>query len=128
MKDSASSLSDQLHVTGYDREEEYFFEKNRALIERNRQELDCQRQERASQNAAKAFWMTCPKCGGRLQEARFLGLTGDSCQKCGGAFFDHDEVARLGASHEPHEFKEAVKRLFAAALKPRPTGLGQFPV
>ena len=128
MSEQNQTLPQELHKTGYDREAEYFHKLNLELIEKNRIALDRSRLEQAAKNAQQAHWMKCPKCGSDLNESLVLGLKGDCCQSCGGVYFDRDEILQLMATHEPHAFKETLRRLFNAATKPRPTGVGQFPV
>lgn len=128
MGDTTKTLPQQFHHAGYDREEEYFYQMNRELIEQNRRELDKQRQELATVSLAQAYWMKCPKCGGALKEETVLGLKGDGCEKCGGVFFDREEIIQLAETHEPHAFKEAIRRVFGAAAQKLPSGIGQFPV
>jgi Zn-finger nucleic acid-binding protein len=123
------TLIDELHVTGYDREEEYFFRKNLQLIEQNRRRLDAQRLLRERSEGGKAFWMRCPNCGHDLKatEAPF-GLKGDVCASCGGVFLMHDELQHLTEAYEPATFKAAIKRILDDLTKPLPSGIGQFPV
>ena len=128
MGETTKTLPEQFHKAGYDREEEYFFQMNRELIERNRRELDEQRRELATVSLAQAYWMKCPKCGGALKEETVLGLKGDGCEKCGGVFFDREEIVQPSETHEPHAFKEAFRRVFGAVAKKLPSGIGQFPV
>ena len=128
MTDANRTFVETLHHTGYDREEEYFHDLNRELIERNRRELDALRREREALNLAATHWMKCPKCGHDLLEQELLGLKGDVCTTCGGVYFDKDEIMRLAVTHEPHAFKDTVQHLFSRALEKLPTGIGQFPV
>jgi hypothetical protein len=128
MEERRRTLTQDVQLTGYDREAEYFYQLNRELIERNRRELDRLRQVRAETKLMQEHWMKCPKCGHDLREEEVLGLKGDLCGTCGGVYFDRDEIMQLTTTHEPHVFKEAIRHIFAMALKGKPTGIGQFPV
>ena len=128
MEERKTTLFEDIHRAGYDREEEYFFQLNKELIEQNRMELDQQRHEQERRERGKAHWLKCPKCGSNLREKTLLGLTGDLCESCGGVFFDRAELNRLALTHTETGFKEAIKRILAKATMPRSSGIGQFPV
>ena len=115
------TIDEQLHRTGYDLEEQYFYELNRRL-------LDDLRAKRTAAKSQEAWWMHCPHCGCGLKEQTVLGLKGDVCEGCGGVFLDPDELGHLTASHEGGALKDVLKRFFAEVIKPRATGIGQFPV
>lgn len=123
-----TTLPEVLHKAGYDAEEEYFHKLNHDLIEANRKRLDDQRRKLEAKEREKAHWMKCPKCGNSLTEQITMGLKGDVCSGCSGVFFDHAELEQLMGTHEAQPFKEAMRKMMKEALKPRPTGLGSFPV
>ncbi|MBI4082896.1 MAG: hypothetical protein HY423_09835, partial [Candidatus Lambdaproteobacteria bacterium] len=49
-------------------EEEYFYTRNRALIEQRRKELEAERQAIEARSSRAAYWMKCPKCGDQMEE------------------------------------------------------------
>jgi uncharacterized protein len=99
------------NATGYSREEEYFFKRNKELIERKRKELDAQRAEEQKADGHPANWMRCPKCGEPLEEVRLAQIAVDKCGQCQGVFFDQGELDTLLQSQEPQGFLSGLKRL-----------------
>ncbi len=97
---------------GYSKEEEYFFKKNKELIERRRRELDAQRTQEAAERKKQAFWMRCPKCGGRLEEIELRGIKLDRCPSCGGTFFDKGEMELFLETSQGSGFLGGLKKLF----------------
>ncbi len=80
---------------GYSKEEEYFYRKNKELMEQARKKLDADRAVTAQRAQDKPFWMVCPKCGAKLHEVELGGVKVDQCAGCGGLFFDKGEVELL---------------------------------
>ena len=103
----ATNLDDK----GYDKEEEYFFRKNRELLERKRSELDATRREQEGRQLKELHWMRCPKCGQQLAEEELSGIKVDRCPGCGGVFFDAGELDTVLQSQEPAGFLGGLKRL-----------------
>jgi len=71
-------------------EEEYFNRKNREAIEKLREKMKVA----AEAKAAGTSTMNCPRCGDSLKEDDYDGITVDSCQKCGGVWFDSGELEK----------------------------------
>lgn len=72
------------------REDIYFAEKDRELIEKLKLHLKkVERAERENQ------LLTCPKCLGRLQSYSFMGFLLDRCQGCGGIWLDKGEMEAI---------------------------------
>lgn len=103
---------DRMGTEGYDKEAEYFYRKNKELIEKSRKKLDADRAEAAQQGKDKPFWMVCPKCGGQLKEADLDGVKVDQCGGCGGLFFDKGEVELLVEGRQPKGLGSALKSFF----------------
>jgi Zn-finger nucleic acid-binding protein len=101
-----SNLDDQ----GYDKEEEYFFRKNKELLEKKRAELDAARRQQESEQLKETHWMRCPKCGHEMGEEELAGIKVDRCGNCGGVFFDVGELDLLLQSQEPAGFLGGLKR------------------
>jgi hypothetical protein len=101
----------KLDEQGYDKEEEYFFRKNRELLERKRAELDAARREQEGRQLKELHWMRCPKCGQEMSEEELSGIKVDRCTGCGGVFFDAGELDTLLQSQEPAGFLGGLRRL-----------------
>ncbi|MEW6325249.1 MAG: zf-TFIIB domain-containing protein [Nitrospirota bacterium] len=86
---------DRITPEGYNKEEEYFYRKNKELLEKTRKALDAERAAAARRAQDQPFWMVCPKCGAKLREIDLGGVKVDQCGGCGGLFFDKGEVELL---------------------------------
>lgn len=104
-------MSNPLDDQGYDREEEYFFRKNKELLERKRAELDAARRAQESEQLREMHWMRCPKCGHEMAEEEHTGIKIDRCSSCGGVFFDAGELELLLEAKEPQGFLGGLRRL-----------------
>jgi Zn-finger nucleic acid-binding protein len=127
-KNVTKPVNEALHKTGYDAEEEYFFQLNSELIERNRRRLDEQRKQLEAQERMKAHWLMCPKCGSQLKESDHHGVKADVCEACCGIFLDKGELEHILESHSPSGFSVLVKKWLAEATKPQESGIHHFPV
>lgn len=58
--------------------------------------------------------MECPRCGGPLAARSFGSIALDGCARCGGVWFDCDELKRL--TRDPEAGLMSVERAFAPAL------------
>lgn len=105
-------VDERLKPEGYDKEEEYFYRKNKELIEQTRKKLDAARTVAAKQGEGKPYWMICPKCGASLAEVDLDGVKVDQCGGCGGLFFDKGEVELLSQGRQSKGFGAALKGLF----------------
>lgn len=97
---------------GYNKEEEYFYRKNKELLEKTRRKLDADRAAALQRGRNQPYWMVCPKCGTKLVEAGLEGIKVDQCGGCGGLFFDKGEVELLVEHRQSKGFGAAVKQLF----------------
>ena len=103
---------DDVIPSGYDREELYFFEENKKLIEERRSRLNQERKERAHAENQAAHWMKCPKCGEDLQEVDMSGIKVDRCTVCRGTYFDAGELDLLLECKEHTGFWGRIKDIF----------------
>jgi uncharacterized protein len=103
-------VRDDLEKSGYDKEDEYFFRKNKELLEKKRAELDARRHEQEAHQLKELHWMRCPKCGREMAEEEHSGIKVDRCSGCGGTFFDAGELELLLEAQEPAGFLGAMRR------------------
>lgn len=97
---------------GYDKEEEYFYRQNKAMIEARRAELDAKREAQKAHELKEKHWMRCPKCGHEMEEVEMAGLKVDRCPECEGIFFDAGELEILLEAQEPKGFVAGLRRIF----------------
>ncbi|MFY9269843.1 MAG: zf-TFIIB domain-containing protein [Candidatus Manganitrophaceae bacterium] len=105
-------MDQEMRRLGYSAEEEYFFKKNKELIENLRKQGDAKRATQQAEAGKSAYWMKCPKCGTNLQEVEHLGIKIDRCTGCGGIFFDKGELEILLQAQEPKGFLGGLRRIF----------------
>ena len=81
------------------KEEEWFLEKEKALLAKMRAEREARAKEELTKEEIKrrdelkkAHWMHCPKCGTKMVEIDYDGVMLDSCNGCDGLFFDRNEL------------------------------------
>jgi hypothetical protein len=84
------------------REDEWFRQNEKQLLEAARLAREKREQERASHEKAaelqrlKALhYMRCPKCGHALAEETLEGVTVDRCSHCEGIYFDAGELDQV---------------------------------
>ena len=97
---------------GRSKEEEYFYELNKKLIDDKRKALDGKRAEQKKRELREQHWMCCPKCGDKMEEVELLGIMVDRCMACSGVYFDKGELELLLESKEPKGFLKGLKRWF----------------
>jgi ribosomal protein L37AE/L43A len=103
-------LGAKLRDKGRGEEERYFAERDRLLIARLREAREAE-QEQAVRELAR---FRCPKCGARLAERLFHGVTIDECAECGGLWLDRGElraVARRNSEGWIASFLEGLRHL-----------------
>lgn len=89
---------------GYDREELYFHELNKKLVDERRDQLNEERRGQEHEHKQKIHWMKCPKCGEDMNEVEMDGLKVDRCTVCDGIYFDKGELDLLLESREHGNF------------------------
>ncbi|MCZ6627402.1 MAG: zf-TFIIB domain-containing protein [SAR324 cluster bacterium] len=98
--------------TGYSGEEDYFYRRNRELLEKRRKELDANRGDEEKSERRSAHWMKCPKCGADMEEISLSNILVDKCTECEGIFFDHGELETLLESQEQGGFLSGMRGIF----------------
>ncbi len=84
-------LGDKLRDAERAREDQYFAERDRELVERLRRTKEGET-EAALKQAAQ---MRCPKCGTRLQAHTLHGVSVDECPACHGMWLQEGELQEL---------------------------------
>ncbi|MCM3904571.1 MAG: zf-TFIIB domain-containing protein [Pyrinomonadaceae bacterium] len=84
-------MTDIFDGRGKGLEEEYFHRQNQEAIEKLRAKM----QAAVKAKPAGASTMKCPRCDGQLHEIKFEDVAIDTCDKCGGCWFDSGELAQL---------------------------------
>ena len=72
-------------------EEEYFAKLEAEKLAKQRAEAKKERDE----EARKAHFMKCPKCGGDLKAEQYHNIEVDRCVECSGIWFDKGEAESL---------------------------------
>jgi len=91
MPDEKDRLGDKLRDAERGREDQFFAQRDRELIEKLRGEKDAAVEE-AHRTAALN---RCPKCGTALRQREHRGVKVDECSSCGGIWLDHGEFEEL---------------------------------
>ncbi len=81
-------------------EEEYFNRKNREAIEKLREKMKVAEEAKANGSST----MNCPRCGDDLKEQQYEEAVIDTCEKCGGVWFDSGELEKHLAAHSDSWF------------------------
>lgn len=105
-------MEEDMRKLGYDKEEEYFYNLNKKLIEDLRKKRDLERAKQKAETGGQEYWMRCPKCGSTLKETDLLGIKVDRCDGCKGIFFDQGELEILMKAQEPKGFLSGLRRVF----------------
>lgn len=84
-------LGDKLREVERGREDHYFAERDRQLIEKLRAEKD-EDVEAALRESSRG---RCPRCGTKLVERKLRKVTVDDCPSCGGIWLDRGEFEDL---------------------------------
>ena len=83
MADEKDRFGEAMKLAERAKEDIYFAERDRELIEKLKAQL--QRTDKESQ-------LHCPKCSGSLENYTFQGFALDRCQNCGGIWMDKGEL------------------------------------
>jgi uncharacterized protein with PIN domain len=84
MADEKDRFGDTMRLVERAKEDIYFAERDRELIEKLRGQL------RKVDKKGEA--LRCPKCPGRLESYTFQGFMLDRCSECGGVWMDSGEL------------------------------------
>jgi hypothetical protein len=92
MAQEKDRLGDKLRDAERGREDHYFQERDRKLIDKLRRD----KEEAAEAAERQASTGRCPRCGTKLVERKVREtLTVDDCPSCGGIWFDRGEFEEL---------------------------------
>jgi hypothetical protein len=83
MADEKDRFGETMKLVERAKENIYFAERDRELIEKLRSQL---------QKVEKSAGTHCPKCPGLLETYTFQGFVLDRCQSCGGIWMDKGEL------------------------------------
>jgi hypothetical protein len=109
--DEKDRLGNKLRDAERAREDQYFAERDRKLVE----ELRRAQGEEVEKTLKEAAHMRCPKCGTRLQQHTHHGVTVEECPSCHGMWLDHGELKAMARDENEgwiarwmrHEFRKA---------------------
>ncbi|HZD41201.1 MAG TPA: zf-TFIIB domain-containing protein [Terriglobales bacterium] len=86
MADEKDRFGDTMKLLERAKEDIYFSERDRELIEQLKGQL---------QKADKEAQLHCPKCPGLLESYTFQGFALERCQNCGGIWMDKGELESI---------------------------------
>ena len=89
--DEKDRLGEKLRDVEKAREDQYFAERDRALLQKLKADTAGQREQTLKELAH----MRCPKCGERLTTSRHLDVTVEECPSCHGTWIDKGELEEL---------------------------------
>lgn len=92
MSDEKDRFGDKLREAEKAREDQYFAERDRALL----QKLKAEQSGGEEQHLKELARMRCPKCGERLTTVKHLDVTVDECPVCHGMWLDKGELEQIG--------------------------------
>jgi hypothetical protein len=90
-KSEKDRLGDKLREAERGREDQYFAERDRELLERLRREQQAGAEGTSKEEARGR----CPKCGTSLQPRSLHGVSVDACPACRGMWLDEGELQEL---------------------------------
>ena len=91
MPDEKDRFGDKLRDAEKAREDLYFAERDRALIQSLKSQAAGEQEETLKDLAR----MRCPKCGARLTTTKHHDVTIEECPDCRGIWLDHGELEEL---------------------------------
>jgi len=104
MAGKMTSFGSELRQEGYSKEDEYFYEVNRDMIQRRRELLDQERKRQYNERQKALHWMRCPKCGQEMRDQALMGIRFERCAGCEGVYFDQGELETLLKAQEQNQF------------------------
>jgi uncharacterized protein len=87
-------LGDKLRQVERGREDQYFAERDRQLVEQLRRA----KTEEVEGKLKEVAHMRCPKCGARLGQRRLHGVSVDECPSCHGVWLDEGELQQIASA------------------------------
>ena len=107
-----------MEETDRKREDEWFRQNEKQLLEAARVAREKREREREAQEAEEtrrrlkeAHFMKCPKCGHDLKTEDLDGIEIDRCTFCEGVFFDAGELDQLFLAKKAPERQSILKRV-----------------
>lgn len=91
MADEKDRFGDKLRDVEKAREDQYFAERDRALIQKLKADKETE-QERTLRDLAR---MRCPQCGEHLKAQRYGEVALDECPACKGVWLDKGELEKI---------------------------------
>ena len=88
MENEKDRFGETMRLLEKAKEDIYFAERDRELIEKLRSQLKKTSREEASRVA-------CPKCPGKLESYTFQGVVLDRCSECEGMWLDRGELEAI---------------------------------
>lgn len=89
-------LGDKLRDVERAREDQYFAERDRKLVEQLRKGKPGE----ADDALKRVAHMRCPKCGTRLRQQTHQGVTVEECPTCHGMWLDEGELQAMARSED----------------------------
>jgi len=90
MNEEKDRFGDFISLLERAREDVYFAEKDRELLDRQKRRLETSQQDQREHPA-----MTCPQCGIALHNSSLTNFMVRRCSKCGGIWVDHTVVQQF---------------------------------
>ena len=90
--DEKDRLGDKLRDVERAREDQYFAERDRELVERLRRAKESETEK----TLREAAHMRCPKCGAHLHQRELHGVSVEECPACRGMWLDQGELEKIG--------------------------------
>ncbi len=100
MPDEKDRFGDKLRDLEKGREDQYFAQQDRKLIERMRVRREAAKAMAKDAAQRHPGYMRCPKCGQELTEQATEGVLVDRCAGCGGIWLDAPELEELLAAEK----------------------------
>lgn len=94
--DEKDRLGQKLRDVERAREDLYFAEQDRKLIEKMRKA----KEEEIEGQIRELARMRCPKCGARLRHVVARGVTVEECPECLGLWLDHGELEQIAGAEQ----------------------------
>lgn len=90
-------------------EDEYFAKEEAEKKKRLHDKVAKEQIEEKKEETRDIWFMTCPKCAGKLQEIVFRGVKIDKCPACTGVWLDDGELEKLAGPEEKSVINELLK-------------------
>jgi Zn-finger nucleic acid-binding protein len=90
MEDEKDRFGETMRLMERAREDIYFAEKDRELIEKLKASL-----KRVERPEKENHLLSCPRCRGKLESYSFMDCLLDRCQSCGGIWMDKGELEAI---------------------------------